>query len=167
MKKHSIPAAVCSHEFLRLWARGEEGGHRGNGYYGEVIRAISVRPGGALTRMQRGVNAREGDEKQGDRGKEKPGPEMECPCPYVMLLGTQHDIQPLLHTSPFRAVTHRASWPCCARYTQGQSQVPLLSQIGEWGLSQPHGADPRIPGWVCTPLLHLSLLWHSVSPVRW
>lgn len=59
--------------------------------------------------MQRGVNARVGDEKQGDWG-ESQGWKRSVPVLCVMLLGAQHDKQLLVYTS-LRVVVHRASRP--------------------------------------------------------
>lgn len=49
-------------------------------------------------------------------GGKSQGQKWSVPVPYVMLLGIQHDNQPLIYTSPFRMVIRRVSSPCCAGY---------------------------------------------------
>lgn len=61
----------------------------------------------AVTRIQRGVNARVGDEKQGEWKKAwaRNGVSLSC---LSCFLGSQHDSQLLVHTFPSKMVIHRA-----------------------------------------------------------
>lgn len=65
--------------------------------------------------MQRGVNARVGDEKQRDRGKSQ-GQKWSAPVLHVMLPGAERDNQLLIKA--IKMLIHRASRACCARYMQ-------------------------------------------------